>query len=159
MVRVITEREAAEPMRRLLVRLGLQTRQAFRQADGTMRPTWYESPELWIKRWAGSDSAITLKDDTAGPAELRFFKRVATDTVRTTYRIGHAEGEIPLLCAFWDLGIRRLVAEFHRDRTPATLITALEARYAAMPGCTLVLTRHADGRIEQVLTMERRATR
>jgi hypothetical protein len=115
-VRIITESQAVGPMWRILSRIGLETLQAFRQGDGRMTPTWYESPELWIMRWAGSDTAIVLRDDAQGPVSLRFLRRLASDTVATVYLLGvAATPSRSLLRAAWDLGLRVHTSEESRS--------------------------------------------
>jgi hypothetical protein len=143
-------------MRRLLARLGLETAQAMRQGDGTLRPTWYEEPEHWISRWGNSETAVVLKEDADGPAGLEFNMRLASDTVKVVYRIGDAPGHAALLAAYWDLGIRRSVWEFHHDQTPTDYVGRVHARYAAMDGCELAIVPRGDGLIDYILTMTRR---
>src|SRR5262245_47899403 len=81
--RVITAVAAVEAMRAVLVRHGLQTAQALRQGDGSLRPTWYEAPEVWIASRSGSESAIVLTEDAAGPLAIEFLTRTA-EGVKTT---------------------------------------------------------------------------
>jgi hypothetical protein len=114
-VRILSEAEAVTPMRQILSRLGLETLQAIRQGDGRMTPTWYEAPETWIKRWAGSETAIVLREDAQGPVSLRFLRRLALDTVATVYLLGvAATPSLGFLRAAWDLGLRVHTAEEHR---------------------------------------------
>jgi hypothetical protein len=155
-LRVLSPADAIAPMRQILARIGLTEKKRVVYKDGSLGVSWHEDPSLYIQQWSNQESAITLKSDAQGPVELRFFTRLATDTVKTVYRLGHAEAEDVLLRAFWDLGIRKLVAQFHRDRTPLSFIKTLEARYASKRGCTLILTQQSDGWIDQTMTMEQR---
>jgi hypothetical protein len=116
-VRILSEREAVTPMRRILSRYGLENAQAIRQGDGRMTPTWYEAPELWIKRWSNSESAIVLQENSAGPLSLRFVMRLASDTYQTTFFLGMTPApSLALLRAAWDVGLRTAVAETDHAR-------------------------------------------
>jgi hypothetical protein len=153
---VLSPEQAVQPMRRILARLGLETAQAIRQGNGSMRPTWYETPALWISGWVNSESAIVLKEDAQGPVAIQFNSRLAADTVKLVYRIGDAPGHAALLRAYWDLGIRRSVWEFHQASTPPDYVERVQRRYAAMDGCALAIIPRGDGWVDYTLTMRTR---
>jgi hypothetical protein len=153
---VLSPEQAVPPMRRILARLGLETAQAIRQSDGSRRPTWYEDPALWVSRWVNSESVIVLKEDAQGPIAIQFNQRLAADTVQVVYRIGDAPGHAALLRAYWDLGIRRSVWEFHQAATPPGYVARVQARYAAIEGCVLAITPRGDGWMDYVLTLRTR---
>src|SRR5262245_39787747 len=122
--RALSAAETVDIMRQVLRRHGLEAAQAFRQADGTMRPTWYEAPAAFIRLWVGSESVIVLKEDAGGPCELRFLRRLATDRVETVMRIGDGPLAHGLRRALWDLGIREWVGAL-TPTTPAAFVQKL----------------------------------
>lgn len=152
---VLTPAAAVEPMRTLLRRRGLEHAQALRQGDGSMRPTWSEMPEIWIRGWTAGDSAIVLLEDVDGPSELRFVIQIATDTVKTVMRIGNTgvvSREIGR--AYWDVGIRRYVAEVAARLVPVIATPERVARFAAA-GLTMQLIERGDV-YEQISTRTER---
>ena len=148
---------AAAPMMRLaLDRIGLSDKKRIRYRDGSAGATWTDMPEVFIAQWVGPESAIVVKEDQAGPVHIRFIRRLSTDTVETVYRIGDvAAGDQRYFSALWDLGIRRSLGRFHRDKTPADFVTRLQERWSRK-GASFVLTENQDGWIDQVLTLTER---
>ena len=91
-----------------------------------------------------------LKEDDAGPVELRFVTRIATDTVKAVMRIGHGTLSYGLRRALWDVGIRRIVGEMPIS-TPAKFLqetrdlgVALRDRGDGWFEYTDVITRRPD---------------
>jgi hypothetical protein len=156
-VRIIAERDAVTPMRQILSRHGLEMAQAVRQGDGRLTPTWYEAPELWIKRWGNSESAIVMKSDGQGPCELRFLMRLARDEVKTTMRLGDAKAaSLPLLRAAWDLGIRRLTGEIGTADRAAVITDDRKAITAALGDLVALTFVDTDKGTEQTHVLTRR---
>lgn len=145
---VLSPAATVAPMRRLLARLGLETAQAIRQGDGSMRPTWHEAPELWISRWVNSETAIVMMEDDTGPLELRFLMRTALDTVRTRYRIGRGPLVTGLAAALWDVGIRRIDAEVEATASPQWLAETRARGFT--------ITDRGDGWLDMVYVMRER---
>ena len=120
-VRIIPAAEAARVLPRICDRQGL-TGKPFtylRQADGRLSSSWADAPTIWVNQWTSREGAIVLIEDVDGPSEMRFVTQIATDTVKTVMRIGNAGVEsLPLARAYWDLGIRRYVAEVTASLVP-----------------------------------------
>lgn len=156
MLRVLTAEQAVEPMRQILKRIDLMEKKRVVFKDGSLGVSWYEQPSIFIQQWTNQESAIVLKEDADGPAAIEFDMRLASDAFKVVYRIGDAGAHAALLAAYWDLGLRRSVWEFHEDRTPKGYVARVQARYAAMRGVTLTITPGTGGFVNYTLTMEER---
>jgi hypothetical protein len=152
-MRVVSAADAAEPMRHVLKRLNLTEKKRIIYKDGTLGASWYDEPTLYIHEWINSESAIVVKDDAEGPVAIEFDMRLAAATFKVVYRIGDAPGHAALLRAYWDLGLRRSIWEFHEDRTPSGYVARVQERYAALEGVALAITPRGDGWVDYVLTM------
>lgn len=146
-VHVVSPADAVEPMRHILRRLGSSDARAARQA---------EQPAAFIRQWTNSESAIVLTTDAEGPKELRFVTRIASDAVKIAYRLGSAPATTAVLMAVaWELGIRRIVAEFHQDQAPNRWM-----RSGGIPALSeRRVTPRGDGWYDQVVTLLRRPDR
>jgi hypothetical protein len=153
-LRVLAAVDAIEPMRQILRRLGLEEKKRVIYQDGPLGISWYEDPTLYIQQWINSESVIVLKEDAEGAIELRFVMRLATDTVKTVYRLGTGAPTPRILRAAWDLGIRRITSEFHHDRAPASW--PRQGTRVGQHGTQTTSTARDDGWIEQVMTLTRR---
>ena len=133
-VRIVTAPAAAHALPQICVRQGIAGKPFtyVRQRDGRLTASWVDEPEFWVKEWAARSGAIILLDDRAGPSELRFVTQISDDTVKTIMRVGD-DGSVSreLGRAYWDIGIRRFVAEVPKSLVATVASESRVSRFAA----------------------------
>ena len=152
-VRIVTAKEAARALPQISDRAGL-TGKPFtylRQADGRLTHGWTEAPSIWVHQWASREGLILLKEDDAGPLEIRFLTRIGNDVIRATMRVGNAEYESrEFFRAIWDSGIREVRAEVRAELRDVLMTETRRAQFAAMPEVQMERRDRGDGWIEQI---------
>ena len=158
-VRIITAAEAAKALPKISDRAGL-TGKPFtylRQADGRLTHGWTEAPTIWVNQWASREGLILLKEDDAGPIEIRFLTRIGNDVIRATMRVGNAEYESrEFFRAIWESGIREVRAEVRAELGDALNSDTRRAQFAAMPEVQMERRDRGDGWIEQITRLTAR---